>query len=303
MSYALTCGFCGKDINMRRTSNRDRCYFAHLSSCSEYGNRMGRNTRRRLNPVGELCAVSNNIHSSRNDGNFPVLQENEVFEENVEEESQELCPLTFETICYYLKQRELYKKYYDSDVAQLRIGWIGTGADNVQGNSDDYVFINHFATKNNLSDAAGDDLLGIIKYFNESVILPNKFRTIREAVTKSMDEVYIFKSMKIPYDVDILRVPENIQAYASYIDPLHVLSEYFLQINEKDVLVDVLYKFNNVGCRVIDHCTNAFAYQALQRKVKLRLGNDVKVLLIDLNIDKASMDGGQRRKVAPIKCV
>jgi hypothetical protein len=207
---------------------------------------------------------------------------------------------------YLLYQMNIFGKIVHDAEAPFRTGWLKKGTDGSKSDWEDYVILNKFVISSRLSIRNGDKLLETIATLcsrhNVSLNLPSTYKCVRRALERSMSQDYKFFDVEIPYLKDLF-TPENyakvLHPVGAYLDPVEVIAEFLLSIDEEDLIVRKEVNYDKQGRRILNSFTSSYAFEQLCDSIKEDYGEDVYPICIDMNVDLMPITA--KRSLTPIK--
>ena len=191
----IGCDYCNwRGVCMRKS--RKSCLGGHMRHCKEYLETSHSNKRRAINPSVEVVLNNFTIEQAEEQierhelgedfYDFDWEQEKNCLQDRYDiQYGSDQINLRPNMDAYMFQLRILALTSKDSDTTPIRTGWIRAGStDNVtHANWEDYVMINRFIVKNNLTLESGDELLKLIQELctRHSIVLnlPRTMRSIK----------------------------------------------------------------------------------------------------------------------------
>ena len=108
---------------------------------------------------------------------------------------------------YYVYQLKINERYdMNNETAPFEVRQLH-GANNTT-TWEDYVIINNFIAKYNLSESAGDGVINLIHELcnrhGYHIPIPNSYKTIKRAIHRSMQDDYSYTEIRCEYHPDLI---------------------------------------------------------------------------------------------------
>jgi len=248
----LYCTYCGKDLHSSSTNIR-RVLASHYKACRCFQN----NHQRTTFVTVDYEYNHEEQHMDSDDG-----YDQYMYEQHSDDNSSVASDSTNDTLIVRENDR-LYLRFdntlnaipsHDLLLFQLAISAkysVSTSAPftvrSSSGSWQDFVRIHDFVKSHNLSTAAGDDLIVLIKAIcnNQSypINLPKNMRTILDAIKKCVGDIYLYETVMFKYPsflIDPQDFPDsdNIGFLGTFLNPLQIVSEYLLQLDLGDIVFE-----------------------------------------------------------------
>lgn len=172
----------------------------------------------------------------------------------------------------------------------------------------DYLDLMVFKVDVGLSNREGDDLLKLIRAMTArrgwQLPLPKRMKTVVRAVEATRRSDYGLRDVEIPFDSDFLNkenAPSLKNCTGSLVNPLFLLSEWFLTLEEDDVF---LHPHNPVSCNgvpMISNYASGAVFGKLYKRLQEDYGEDVYPIVLDVNFDSMDVDLIGKNKLKPLK--
>jgi hypothetical protein len=208
---------------------------------------------------------------------------------------------------YLQCQNYLMKRFKDHllnpDIHQSRI--VDTLGNINQGNIMDYIDIHGFMTRTCLSTSEGTEMLTLFRKIAKrqqlNLCIPTNMRSINDALDKDTHLLHVVHEVIIPYPPQILDVELIKKVKGFYLDPILILSEYLLNLEKEDIILNPIEQCTNNGVPIISSYASANQFKEIYQNVQQFFGRDCFPICLGVNYDSMALESFGKRSLKPLK--
>jgi hypothetical protein len=172
----------------------------------------------------------------------------------------------------------------------------------------DYLDLMIFKVNVGISNKEGDELLNLIRKMASrrgwQIPLPKRMKTVVEAVEATKRCDYGLRNVDLPFDADLLskeNCPKLKNCTGSVVNPLFLLSEWFLTLDEEDIFLRPYTSFSSQGVSMISNYASGAVFHKLFAILQEDHGDDVFPVVLDVNFDSMAIDLIGKNHLKPLK--
>lgn len=195
----------------------------------------------------------------------------------------------------------------------LNLGWIRDKENHaIKSDWRAILDIYNYVKEQGLSNRSGDRLLAlfsnICRHHGAFIPIPKSFYSISEAVNKSFKQNYdvieftmpvleLFLGTDLEDDLSDFSLPVHV--IGSYIDPMRIIAEEMVMLDETDFVWNPVLYFDEDGPIVHDFIGSK-VFSDLVSAVKTTFKNDARVISISMSCDDTVADKVGKKKLCPV---